>query len=41
MEIDLYTVSFLNAVGKNGFTSYEERGEKKHSYIEDQESEWI
>ena len=29
MEIDLYTVSFLNAVGKKGFTSYGERGGKK------------
>ena len=29
MEIDLYTVSFLNAMGKKDFTSYGERGEKK------------
>ena len=29
MEIDLYTVSFLNAVGKKDLTSYGERGKKK------------
>ena len=34
MEIDLYTVSFLNAVGKKGFTSYGERGGKKNTHIQ-------